>query len=515
MPRRRKRIFLFATILFVVVVAGFGVWYLTRVDDTVTVPEPSTISISRETTYVLGPVDQFGYVDYAEVIDREYREGVTPENNAAVLFWKAFGPTDIPESIRTEFFRRLGIPRLPDRGNYLSLTDREIKTLFEVIKRPWKTAEFPETAAWLNRNERPLRVLVEATKRSRYYSPMLATRWLQGRQAAMSLLMEDTEKARIAARILLTRALWHIGENRFDEARADIRAGHRLARLIDQNPTTIGGLAAIAVDAVVFNADFALAQSNRLTVDQLRECTMETRRLTEIASGAAHLDRCDRLVILDCATLVARNGWEGLDLIADANARRRVLDRYAERHILSLTDWDVVLRAINQHFDRAIAIGRIVDRADRRAELDAFRNELLELRARRRGFSELSRDAVTRWFADWAVAELCPPFGQVWTAEDQNHVRTRLAETAYALAAFRLHTGRYPKDLSEVVPRYLMVVPTDPHSGLPLIYSCTDAGYRLGSFGENGRDDEGRGPSDDPPGDDVFIKTPNKRNDSL
>ena len=45
-------------------------------------------------------------------------KGVTLENNAAVLFWKAFGPAEIAEEAREPFFKMLGIPPLPEEGDY-------------------------------------------------------------------------------------------------------------------------------------------------------------------------------------------------------------------------------------------------------------------------------------------------------------------------------------------------------------------------------------------------------------
>jgi hypothetical protein len=49
-------------------------------------------TIGKETTYVSGPVDKDGYIDYAAALNERLREGVTPETNANVLLWQAFGP---------------------------------------------------------------------------------------------------------------------------------------------------------------------------------------------------------------------------------------------------------------------------------------------------------------------------------------------------------------------------------------------------------------------------------------
>src|SRR5262245_31255046 len=52
-------------------------------------------TISKETTCVKGPVDKDGFIDYATALHERLSNGVTPENNANVLLWKAMGPADL------------------------------------------------------------------------------------------------------------------------------------------------------------------------------------------------------------------------------------------------------------------------------------------------------------------------------------------------------------------------------------------------------------------------------------
>src|SRR5947209_7995811 len=52
----------------------------------------ANFTVSKETTYVTGPLDKDGYVDYAAALNERLGKGVTPETNANVLIWKAIGP---------------------------------------------------------------------------------------------------------------------------------------------------------------------------------------------------------------------------------------------------------------------------------------------------------------------------------------------------------------------------------------------------------------------------------------
>ncbi len=68
-----------------------------------------TIRPAPETTLITEPLDDDGYVDFVAAINHEWSDGVTPENNAAVLIWTALGAEPLPETHREDFFRLLGI----------------------------------------------------------------------------------------------------------------------------------------------------------------------------------------------------------------------------------------------------------------------------------------------------------------------------------------------------------------------------------------------------------------------
>jgi hypothetical protein len=82
------------------------------------------VTISKETTRITEPLRKDGYVDYVAALDQRFRSGVRPANNASVLFWQAMGPHEIDPKHRDEYFKRLGIPPLPEKGNYSVPLDR-------------------------------------------------------------------------------------------------------------------------------------------------------------------------------------------------------------------------------------------------------------------------------------------------------------------------------------------------------------------------------------------------------
>ena len=88
------------------------------------------VSVSKETTYITEPLRKDGSVNYIAALNERSRQGVTLENNSAVLFWQAVGPGEIWEDVRDKYFQMLGIPRLPEKGNYF--VSRQCREIFGI-----------------------------------------------------------------------------------------------------------------------------------------------------------------------------------------------------------------------------------------------------------------------------------------------------------------------------------------------------------------------------------------------
>jgi hypothetical protein len=80
--------------------------------------------------------------------------------------------------------------------------------------------------------------------------------------------------------------------------------------------------------------------------------------------------------------------------------------------------------------------------------------------------------------------------GAAWR-ENEDVAHQRLAFTALAVESFRNATGRLPKELEELVPKYFEEVPEDPFTGLELQYLSKESGYVLYSVGPDRQDDDG------------------------
>ena len=81
---------------------------------------PVPLVISKETTYITEPLRSDGTPDYVAALNQRLSKGVTPENNAAVLFWKAAGRGQYQEEWYTQV--------LPDARRSSSHRRRAITT---------------------------------------------------------------------------------------------------------------------------------------------------------------------------------------------------------------------------------------------------------------------------------------------------------------------------------------------------------------------------------------------------
>ena len=150
---------------------------------------PPHFTIGKDTTRVTEPVDKDGFIDYVAALNKRLQQGVTPDNNANVHLWQAFGPHPQGASVPPEFFQGLGMAVPPDKGEYfidlfkylvvhlkvnLQKADEDSAALLvRTRQRPWTAKEFPEAAGWLKQNEKSLALAIEASNGSRYYASLV------------------------------------------------------------------------------------------------------------------------------------------------------------------------------------------------------------------------------------------------------------------------------------------------------------------------------------------------------
>jgi hypothetical protein len=492
---------------------------------------PPVFTIGKETTYVTGPIDKDGYIDYAAALNECLSKGVTPANNANVLIWKALGPRPEGTKMSAEYFKWLGIDEPPAKGDYFIPLAKHLKEqidggppaggetvdaeLRRCMSHSWKAARYPNIADWLKANEKPLTVVLEATRRTHYFSPLVPRRTEKGSGGLFSALLPAVQTCRDLASALTARAMLHLGEGRVDEAWRDLLACHRLGRLVARGSTLIESLVGIAIDTIAGKADLVFLERAGLDSQRIMACLGDLRKLPPMSPLADKVDLCDRLGFLDCIMLVDRTGIQALEPLG-AGTSPKIPEPIA-RLVMKTIDWEPAMRNGNYWFDRMVKAMRTTDRATREKRLDAIERDLKALKAKSREMVEnplkllLAKDtgkALGETIGNVMICLLMPAVHKVHNAADRVEQNQHNLHLAFALAAYRHDHGRYPEKLKTLAPKYLATIPQDLFSGAALVYRPADKGYLLYSVGINGIDEQGRSYEDDPRGDDLVVRMP-------
>jgi hypothetical protein len=439
-------------------------------------------TISKETTYVLGPVDKDGYIDYATALNERLSQGVTPANNANVLIWKAIGPRPEGALMPAEFYKWLSIDKPPENGDYFIGLEKYLKEHLKIddpeqaeairdqqtrsTQRPWTAQQYPHIAGWLKMNEKPMAVLIEATRRSHYFSPLVPGKPDKGPTSLFSALIPAVQKTRELAVLLAARAMLRVGAGRHNEAWQDLLACHRLGRHVARGATLIEGLVGIALDHVASAADVALLAHSDLSAQQIKERLRDLQQLPPMPLMADKLELGERFVFLDSIKLFEQGGIDAIEGIA-AGHRSKAPGPIAQRYLESI-HWDEALRSANRWYDRLAAAMRIKDHEERHKQLYQLEVEIKTLKAKTVEAAALIRmtlgtpQAKGKAIGDILICLLVPAFVRVQQAWERTEQEQQNLHLAFALAAYRRDHGRYPQKLDTLAPTYLPRIPLDP-----------------------------------------------------
>lgn len=499
-----------AALVIVLSIAGF-LW----AEEPTEKPKPK-ITISKETTYITEPLRPDGYPDYVAALNQRMSQGITPENNAAVLLQKAFGPSEIPPDLREKFFKQLGIDPLQENGEYFvdqiemikrwqakqpagapKVKDEELEAQFDrAQQRPWTAKEFPIVAEWLEVNEKPLKLVMEASRLPKCYFPLLA-----GQKTVLiaSLLPQDLQMREIS-NVLVSRAMLKTAGGNIEEAWQDLLACHRLARLTVQGFSMVDVVTGYALDAATAQGDAAFAHYARLTAKQAMQMKAEIAASAPMPDGMRSIDLGERLITLDVIHDLSKEGIYGIRALEDPMHYKE--PTAAQRDATEgMVDWNIPLRMANQWYDHFIAANRIADRAKRTKAINEIESERKNLATQAKDLHSLLWDMLTKKKASevfsprigqLVIAELCRSLNLNWL-QQRADLYGQMVQTAFALAAFRADEGRYPQKLETLVPKYLAKVPEDTFApdGAPLRFRLEGNGYTIWAVGLNGVDDGG------------------------
>ena len=461
----------------------------------------SPITISPETTVIAGPLLENGYVDYIAAMNQQLSQGVTTENNAAVLLLQVTGPHEIGRNT-AQYCQMLGVLELPLDGAYLvpaerfevsvdnAVSKQRLADHDQASKGPWTAEQIPVLARWLEQSTTHFDLIEKATRRTRYYTPLIS-----GDPPSMvGVLLPQAQTSRTIARSLMIRCMFRLGKGDVAGAWQDIQSMHRLARLVGQGPTLIEGLVGIAIDSMAQAATVQVAQSEFLTAEWASTIMKDVEALKPVCVMADKVNVAERFMFLDSVGLLLREGPDGLHTMLGEQPESAGMKMIGQFMMMSI-DADKTLKMGNRWYDKLNANLSLPTFAERRAAGALLQTELQELRADATGATAalvvLGGSGAERGelFADILVSMLLPAIQQVDIASERTLVRRDLSKLALVLRMYHMETGSFPADLNRLAPRYLPEVPSDRLSGQPLRYVPGETSCKFSSAGSNGQHD--------------------------
>jgi hypothetical protein len=496
-------------------------------------PNPAII-ISEDTTVITSPLRADGLPDYQKYWRDFGREGVTPENNGAVLFWRAVWPGELGQQHRQLVCDTLGITPMPVEHESLQepygsvtrhqvafwlteqyqkglspaesdelLNDENQKTIQSInaeeaigdaLSRPWTSEQLPPLADWVNSSEKPFALLTEASQRPKWWSPspsLLGDNY----EGAIQMLLPGVQRLRSVGRAYSIRAMWHAGEGRPQEAWEDIKTSMRFARLCSQGLTLVEQLVGIAIDAIALRQTTTFLHHCKPDAELARQVLADLNAFEKPFDVVRSFGKGERLFFADTVIMLLQNkkyltsidfgtlGGSDLNFGFTAMSWR--------------VDWNHVLREGNRWFDRLETAARTSSFQDRQIALIEYNGDLNEQvhsvkNPARVATTFLNTRARSAWVADSLLGLLMPALEAALAAEERATVFLDLTRVAAALAVYRAEHDNYPEKLEDLVPSVLEKLPEDLYSGNPFKYSRKpDGGYVLYSVYQNGTDDRG------------------------
>jgi hypothetical protein len=470
----------------------------------------SDISISKQTTYITTPLRADGLPDYEQYLRQKMREGVTTENNAAVLLIQALWPSELQPEHYEAVLTELGLDQIPSADDALQPVHGDVirKRVLEWMPKPtegdaepnpdsiidaamrhaWSAARIPPLAKWVDASQKPLDLIVEASHRPRYYSP--SPTFLDDRHDMLiSMHLPGAQAVRGAARGLALRAMHRIGENRLNEAWQDIFAIYRLSSLVAQGPTIVEQLVAMALRGMACQATSELLSSDRLTNELARQIQKDLVTVPPLNNIANCVDQMERLGALDSVVYASIHGFDALGDNAVPEGARAVMDH-------SSVNWNLILRRLNTEYDEFAAAMRLTPGPERRRTFEKIEAKL-EMEAQRNGqigslvAAFFSRNARSELIGSIFAALMLPALDAASTAEDRTNSVFALTQLSAALAVHRTSHDGYPEKLDDLVPAVINKLPVDFYESKPFVYKRLSDGYLLYTIGLNGKDDDG------------------------
>jgi hypothetical protein len=441
--------------------------------------------ISKETTYVTGPVRADGTIDYVEAVNERLSKGVTKENNAGILMLQAemAGEVGRPEHF-AKVWKKLGIaPPAPVKD----AAGNDPPGLDETLTGLWTADKAPQVAEWLKAQAGLLQLMIDGSKRDRYYVPLVRE---NESDPLVSVLLPHLSHQRRLCRMLKSRAMLRLGNEEMDGFCDDVIALVRIGRLTTHAPTLVENLVGTSCEAMGYDAIKIAATGRWLSEAQVDRLLKELRAAPPRRQMYDVFEGGERGFLLEFLQTAAVHGvGEAEKMLAALGPKNGItlppVDPIAK-------DWNQAMRKANWWYDQLAEAGKKTSYVERMRACNVVMRDIGALKEKTSGWR-----APFASIEDRMIVLVMPSMDRAYMNETKIAANRELTETALALSGFRSKTAEYPPDLKMLVPTWFKQTPVDCFNDHPLTYRLEGNGYVLLSVGPDEVAGDGRTTTDD------------------
>ena len=331
------------------------------------------LPLGQDTTYVVGPLDKDGFIDYEAALNAELSRGITPDQNANVLLIQSFGPApEGGEGFPPVFFKWLDIPPPPRNGDYFYSLGKYARdrlgsptissnALYDFqsrsIQHPWSAKDYTPLAEWLKINEKPTGAGRRGLEAAGVLQPaLLAPQGGRPEQPDRRSAAQRAEVSRTGFRLHLPGHASRSREaNTMPPGRTSSPATAWAALTSRRDAHRIAGWHRHRPDRR--NSTLAYLNTSRLTSKQALG-QAEGPASPPSRSPDGRQDRCgERLMGLDSLQLIRRGGTDGGFLFGELSGSNNKPTE-EDSKIMATIDWTPTMQTMNKWYDRMAAAMR-------------------------------------------------------------------------------------------------------------------------------------------------------------
>ncbi len=468
------------------------------------------IRISKETTYVTEPLTADGEVDFVGAINQRLRDGVKPEENAAVELLRILGPSILPPEDVKRYCELLGIAPIPPDGHFLQIAidwrsvpenrDERNWTSQHIYSHAWSADEAPTAAQWITDNQLLLQRVRDASRKPKCYWPVIQDRY----ETNVNGNLRFAHPLLLITKMLVAEGFFELGRGNWHAALENVGAIGRLGQLLMNNGTHndwwYGGL---CVGGTMRLQEALIEQIPDAELNEFIALSSELH-LAPIVSAYDACGYSSRLLTLDTFVKAKRGDLQGLDEHPFEWSDQSAEDWHENRLLTRLSrssDWNDALKVGNQWFDEVDSAMSLPDRNSRMRQMAS-----IEARFISKDFEFRKQMTLSHWIVSnriWTrhtrgrglaiplIGFVSPHWYELGIQELALQSFRDLNELSLACEAYRAEQGRYPIELSELCPAFLREIPLDRFNNQPYVYRQTASGYVLYGVGRDRADNGG------------------------